>query len=144
VYRKLVHAATHGGSFAGGAEILAEQAELQVGVKRLWRAVKRIGEERVAEQQVAASVYDELSLPAQRHSPVDQVPQVACVQMDGGRLQLRNRHEEPAEGGEPASYWKEMKAGALVSMQSQSQAEDPCPELPATFVDPGKMREIAR
>ena len=127
-----------------GRGILAEQAELPVGVKRLWRAVQRIGEERVAEHQAAERAYDALPLPAQQQSPVQLVPQVACVQMDGGRLQLRDRHEEPAERAEPASYWKEMKAGALVSMQSQVQAEDPCPELPVTFVDPGKMREIAR
>jgi hypothetical protein len=29
-------------------------------------------------------------------------------------------------------------------MVSDRHAADPCPELPATFVDPGKMREIAR
>ena len=29
-------------------------------------------------------------------------------------------------------------------MASEVHAEDPCPELPATFADPGKMREIAR
>ena len=31
-----------------------------------------------------------------------------------------------------------------MSMTSEVHAADPCPELPATFVDPGKMREIAR
>jgi hypothetical protein len=139
-----VHAATHGGSFAAAAEILAEQAELSIPAKRLWRAVKRIGEERVAEQQSAERAYQELPLPAQQQSPVEQVPQVACVQMDGGRLQIRDRHAEPAERAASASYWKELKAGVLLSMQSQVREEDPCPELPATFVDPGKMAEIAR
>jgi hypothetical protein len=32
----------------------------------------------------------------------------------------------------------------LLSMTSQVQALDPCPELPATFADPAKMRQIAR
>jgi hypothetical protein len=30
-----------------------------------------------------------------------------------------------------------------MSMASEVHEEDPCPELPATFADPGKMREIA-
>jgi hypothetical protein len=144
VYRKLVHAATQGGSFANGAEILAEQAELTIGVKRLWRAVQRIGEERLTEEEAAARAYEELPLPAQQQSPVEQVPQVACVQMDGGRLQIRDRHQTPQERAADASHWREMKAGAMLSMQSQVAAEDPCPELPASFADPGKMREMAR
>ncbi len=31
-----------------------------------------------------------------------------------------------------------------MSMRSEVHVEDPCPELPATFADPGKMRAIAR
>lgn len=144
MYRKLVHAATQGGSFANGAEILAEQAELTIGVKRLWRAVQRIGVERLAEEEAAARAYEELPLPAQQQSPVEQVPQVACVQMDGGRLQIRDRHAPPPERTVDASHWREMKAGVLLSMQSQVVAEDPCPQLPASFADPGKLREMAR
>ena len=83
VYRKLVHAATQGGSFANGANILAEQAELEIGVKRLWRAVKRIGDERLAEEEAAAETYEELPLPAQQQSPVEQVPQVGCKYVIG-------------------------------------------------------------
>jgi hypothetical protein len=117
---------------------------LEIGVKRLWRAVQRIGEERLAEEAAAVKTYDQLPLPAQRESPVEQVPQVACVQMDGGRLQVRDRHESGDEREADATYWSEMKVGVLLSMQSQVGAVDPCPELPATFVDPGRMREIAR
>ena len=144
VYRKLVHAATQGGSFAGAAEILEEQAELTIGVKRLWRAVQRIGAERQAEEEAAAKAYENLPLPGQQQSPVEQVPQVACVQMDGGRLQIRDRHSPPQEPGAEGNHWRELKAGALVSMQSQSHAQDPCPDLHASFADPGKLREMAR
>lgn len=143
MYRKLVHAAVQGGSFAGGADILAEQAELEVGVKRLWRAVQRIGEERLAEEQVAVEAFEKLPLPAQQQSPVEQVPEVACVEMDGGRLQVRDRLEQRTEADPEATWWSEMKVGALTSMQSVVAAVDPCPDLPATFADPGKMRQIA-
>ncbi|MFZ0790963.1 MAG: hypothetical protein WAM94_15235 [Chromatiaceae bacterium] len=158
MYRRIVFAATQGVSFADAAEALSELGELQLLPKRVWRAAKRIGEERVEECRQAAERYVALPLPAQRESPRDQVPQVACVQMDGGRFQERARI--PAEPSAPASLagedcesaadsqneglWQEYKAGVLLSMTSAVHAQDPCPELPATFADPGKMREIAR
>jgi len=149
MYRRIVFAAAQGVSFKDASEALAELGELPLLPKRVWRAAKRIGEERVAECRAAASEFDQLPLPAQQHSPVAQVPRVACVQMDGGRFQQRARiaaetsavvdNESDRDG-----FWREYKAGVLMSMISDVRAEDPCPELPATFADPGKMREIAR
>lgn len=125
---------------------LQELVELKLPPKRVWRAAKRIGEERIAEQQAAAAEYQALPLPAQQLSPVAQVPPVACVQMDGGRYQERERVSEAtaetAASGD--SHWREFKAGCLLSMTSQVHATDPCPQLPETFKDPGKMRKIAR
>lgn len=158
MYRRIVFAAAQGVSFADAAEALAELGELKLLPKRVWRAAKRIGEERVEECREAATRYEELPLPAQRESPVAQVPAVACVQMDGGRFQERERiaSQTPApktlapENSESDidsnndGFWCEYKAGILMSMTSEEHATDPCPELPATFMDPGKMREIAR
>ncbi|MBC7856185.1 MAG: hypothetical protein IAF94_22365 [Pirellulaceae bacterium] len=157
MYRRIVFSAAQGVSFAEAAEALAELGELKLLPKRIWRAVQRIGEERVEECRAAAAKYEQLSLPARRQSPVEQVPRVACVQMDGGRFQKRERIAgetgsqrlagEPDESDSATAddgFWREYKAGVLLSMVSQTHALDPCPELPATFVDPGKMREIAR
>ena len=122
--------------------------------KRVWRAAKRIGQERIEECRAAASRYEKLSLPAQQRSPVSQVPSVACVQMDGGRFQQRERiplsgcdssaQDQRAADRQEDGLWKEYKAGVVLSMTSESHTEDPCPQLPATFADPGKMRQIAR
>jgi hypothetical protein len=157
MYRRIVFAAAQGVSFDEAAEALAELADLRLLPKRVWRAAKRVGEERVEECRKSAARFEELALPAQRESPVPQVPQVACVQMDGGRFQERERigskpplsqSSEPDESQDPASpsdgFWCEYKAGVLLSMISEEHAQDPCPDLPATFMDPGKMREIAR
>jgi hypothetical protein len=158
MYRRIVFAAAQGVSFADAAEALAELGELKLLPKRVWRAAKRIGEERVEECREAAARYEALPLPAQRQSPVAAVPSLACVQMDGGRFQERERivSETPVpktiaqekDDSDPESkddgYWCEYKAGILMTMTSEVHAADPCPELPATFVDPGKMREIAR
>lgn len=158
MYRRIVFAAAQGVSFADGAEALAELGELKLLPKRVWRAAKRIGKERVEECREAAAHYEALPLPAQRESPVPQVPAVACVQMDGGRFQERERiaskapapktrtpeNNESDTDSDKDGFWCEYKAGILMSMTSKEHAADPCPELPATFMDPGKMREIAR
>jgi hypothetical protein len=153
MYRRIVFAAAQAVSFRDAAEALAELCELKLPPKRVWRAAKRIGEERVQQCHQAATRYAELPLPAQRQSPREQVPQVACVQMDGGRFQQRERmtpqasaavSREPTAEVSDDSSWCEYKAGVLLSMVSQVHAEDPCPELPATFADPEKMRKIAR
>jgi hypothetical protein len=157
MYRRIVFAAAQGVSFEDAAEALAELADLELLPKRVWRAAKRIGEERVEECRKAAADFEKLALPAQRESPVSQVPHVACVQMDGGRFQERERigfkppgsmsseKQESQDLANPSEgFWREYKAGVLLSMISDEHATDPCPNLPATFIDPGKMREIAR
>ena len=151
VYRKIVHAAAKEPSFEAAVEDLREQAELHVGVKRVQRASRRIGQERMAEHQAAIDRYESLPLPARQQSPVEQVPQVACVQMDGGRFQLREPESEETgdetcaeEESSQHSHWREMKVGVMLSMSSPVSEADPCPELPATFADPGHMRKIAR
>lgn len=158
MYRRIVFAAAQGVSFADATEALAELGELKLLPKRVWRAAKGIGEERVEECRAAAARFEKLSLPAQRESPTAQVPRVACVQMDGGRFQERERgnsetrqpkiiaQEKNESNSDPKDdgCWCEYKAGLLMSMRSEVHVAEPCPELPATFVDPGKMREIAR
>jgi len=157
VYRRIVFAAAQGSSFGEASESLAELTELQLLPKRVWRAAKRIGEERIAETRQAVAEFEKLSLPARRQSPIEPVPGVVCVQTDGGRHQQRRRIVELAEATATASaeneavaeadsdgHWREYKVGVLTTMASEVHAEDPCPELPATFADRGKMREIAR
>ena len=138
-------AASKNVSCQDASQALAELGEVLLPPKRVWRAAKRIGEERRAEEQAAAANYQALPLPAQQLSPVPQVPPVACVQMDGGRYQARARVPEVTAETVTAddNHWREFKAGCLLSMTSQVHATDPCPQLPETFTDPGKMRKIA-
>ncbi len=141
----MVFAATQCGSFSEAERALEELASLSVQAKRIWRATQRAGEQRLAEQQRAAQAYDALPLPSRQLSPVAEVPQVACVMMDGGRFQRRERQPSRVkQEAENATCWREMKVGCLVSMAGESSTEDPCPQLPATFADPGRMREIAQ
>ena len=138
-----MYAGTQATSFPQGSRDLKELAELDVSPERVRRTTERIGAERVAERDAQAAAYEALSIPAQRAVPADQpTPAVACVQMDGGRLQYFDRAEP--QRNEDDTFWREMKVGCLWSMTSKVSAEDPCPQLPASFVDPERMRRMVR
>lgn len=141
--KKVVYAGTQAASFPQGSRDLKELAELEVSPERVRRATERIGDERVAERDAQAAAYEALPIPARRTVPADQpTPAVACVQMDGGRLQFFDRAEP--QRNEDDTFWREMKVGCLWSMTSKVSAEDPCPQLPASFVDPERMRKMVR
>ena len=141
--KKIVYAGTQAASFPQGSRDLKELAELEVSSERLRRATERIGDERVAERDAQAAAYEAMPIPERRTVPSDQpTPAVACVQMDGGRLQLFDRADP--QRNEDDTFWREMKVGCLWSMASEVSAEDPCPQLPALFVDPERMRRMVR
>jgi hypothetical protein len=143
----MVYAGSHASSFEQASQDLKEEAELEISAQRIMRATKRIGGERVAEREAQVSVWEELPLLAQHESPRAQVPSVACVEMDGGRIQIRERKEEEVPDtacSEKGRFWRETKVGCLLSIVSPTSPADPCPEIPRIFVDPRKIGQIAR
>jgi hypothetical protein len=143
----MVYAGSHASSFQQASRDLKEEAELEISEQRIMRATKRIGRERVAQRDVQTQAWSELSLPEQQHaSPQAQVPQVACVEPDGGRLQIRDRKasEEGRCRTKRAGFWREDKVGCLLSMASEVCEEDPCPQIPESLLDLGRIRQIAR
>jgi len=146
VLRKMVYAGSHARSFQQASQDLKEEAELDISDQRIMRATKRIGQERVAQREAQTSAWAELPLPQQQRSPSEQVPQLACVEMDGGRLQIRHRQasEEERQRTRKAGFWREDKVGCLMSMTSEVCEEDPCPQIPKTLVDVARMRQISR
>jgi hypothetical protein len=146
VLRKVVYAGSHASSFQQAGRDLKEEAELDISDQRIMQATKRIGQERVAQRDVQTKDWEQLPLPEQQASPREQVPQVACVEMDGGRLQIRDRKPSEAERQrtKKAGFWREDKVGCLLSMTSAISEEDPCPQIPETLVDCERMRKISR
>lgn len=142
-WKKVVYTGTQATSFPQGARDLKELAELDVSPERVRRATERIGDERVAERDAQAAAYEALPIPERRKAPADRpTPAVACVQMDGGRAQVFDRAEP--QRNEDNTFWREVKVGCLWSMTSQVSVEDPCPQLPASFVDPERMQRMVR
>jgi hypothetical protein len=139
--KKVVHSAACSASFRQASDDLLALAEVKVSAARVRRAAERVGGERVGQSRAAAEAYGKLSLPAQRETPGPPAPPVACIQADGGRIQIRPRAAEPRAQD---SWWRETKVGCLLSMTSDTHVEDPTPTLPAAFVDPRRMAKITR
>jgi hypothetical protein len=142
--KKVVYAGAQATSFVQATKALEALAERAVSRERVQRWTKRVGEERDAEAGQQAAAYQALPLPERRRSPHDQVPQVACVEMDGGRLQIRQRLGQHATEDRSSGYWRESLVGCLLSMTSLEHESDPCPSIPSTFVDPQRMSDLCR
>jgi hypothetical protein len=140
---KVVYAGSQSASFVQATKDLAALAELPVSRERVQRWTKRIGRERVAETEAQAAAYQQLALPARLASPTAQVPPVACVMADGGRIQIRER-AAPSGRENATGYWRETLVGCCLSMTSQTQTADPCPTIPPPFVDPPRIAQLAR
>lgn len=141
--QKILHSAVHARSFQQAAGDLAELSECGVSAERVRRLAEKIGQERVAEREAEADRFLELPLPQQQLSPVALAPRVACVQMDGGRAQIRERDNSSPRDAQ-CGFWREIKVGDLRTFASETRVDDPCPELPATFLSRERMSAIAR
>jgi hypothetical protein len=157
--RKLVRAGTKNPSFAQGSEDLRDYLNLAVDPKQVERVTERIGAARCAERDADVARYVSLPLAERKDQPVGvAAPALAVVSVDGGRLQIRSARtatapaadgvavEEalPPDDQHRGTHWREDKIGLLMTMTSQEQARDPCPQVPTAFVDPTRITKLAR
>jgi hypothetical protein len=184
VLRKIVYAGSNQPSFQRASEALRILAEVAVPIKQVERLTEQIGQERRDERAAVVTAYLARPLAQREEAPPGVLsPQLAVVEMDGGRLQIRTPDAEPeptAEAGpaatadpllasvspqasEPsasaipggasarpsdraarAKHWREDKVGCLLEMTSAVHDRDPCPEIPAVFVDPLGALQLAQ
>ena len=151
--------------------MLEHLADLPIDPKQVERLTEGIGDERLAQRNAATAAFEALPLVEKFTAPPGVTPpELAVVMVDGGRLQILERgaataqspgdrptasgplapavaspepdwEEEPAP---PKGHWREDKVGLLLSMQSEAQAADPCPDIPASFLDVVRIPELAR
>jgi hypothetical protein len=123
-------------SFADASGDLRELAGLRISATHLQRLAGRIGKEwqDLREQQVEA--FKEGRLGVEHAQP----PQVAVVQVDGGRLQTR---EDEAGRGVHGRRWRESKAACCQTMTSSCHSADPQPQPPSKFLDPAEAARLA-
>jgi hypothetical protein len=128
VLRKIEYAGANGASFAQASETLLALAEFSISSKHVQRISERLGAERRAlqDQQVAQFKVDRLE-PRYQDTPA-----VAVVQVDAGKLQLREASGTP---GVRNPHWGDTKVACLVSYAAQELPIDPQPKPPAAFLD---------
>ena len=151
---KVVRAGTKNSSFAQGSEDLLDYLQLEVDPKQVERVTERIGAERCDQRDAEVERYMSLPLVERKDKPKGVVaPALAVVSVDGGRLQIRGEPKVSATGEKEASaaddahkgkHWREDKIGLLMTMKSEEQPSDPCPEVPSGFVDPTRIAKLAR
>jgi hypothetical protein len=160
---KIVYAGTNNTSYEQGDADLRALADLTtVGSKQVRRVNKLIGSERCVERDDAVVKYQALPLVQRKETPPGvTVPTVAVVEVDGGRLQIFDRSSNAEAAESPASdpkstddhpeeradngrHWREDKIGLLMTMTSEVQTTDPCPEIPPNFVNPLRIMKLAR
>lgn len=154
--QKIVYAGVKNSSFACASEDVAELMDLEVGAKQIERMTEQTGDERCAERDAAVAHY--VSLPLMERKDKQEgvaAPEVAVVGVDGGRVQvlehgasaITSEIEEvlpPEDEKHRGTHWREDKIGLLMTMTSQEEDSDPCPEVPTAFIDPTRILKLTR
>ena len=140
--QKLIHAAVHNTSFEDAEREVAELAEVRVSAERIRRLTGKIGGERLEQREKQMEAFAKLPIPERRVSPILPAPQVACVQMDGGRVQYRERNQPRPASRE--KFWREVKVGDLRTFLSEISEVDPSPIIPEVFLSRRRMEKIVR
>ena len=168
--QKITYAGTACRSFAGASAALHHLADLTVDPKQVERVTEGIGAERVAEREAQTAAFQALPLVEKFRVPPGQAaPDRAVVMADGGRLQILDRSppaapppvaarlaagsESAAAAADPgwdeepppaAGPWREAKVALLLTMKSTVATGDPCPDIPAGFLDVVRIPKLAR
>jgi hypothetical protein len=138
VIDKLVDAGGSEPSYKEAARVVKKQAGIIVRPMQIARLVQMVGEELLEQREAQANEHRLRKLPA----PIDQPPvQIACVEVDGGRILTR----APDQGrGVHDEAWKESKVAALWKMTGPEFDHDPAPEPPECFRDADHVRKLVK
>jgi hypothetical protein len=112
-------------------------AGVEISARHVERLAHEIGKEMAQKQEDQALKRRRRQLPARVATP----PQVAAVEVDGGRLRTRATGCGP---GVHQAQNKEDKIACLVSLHSERQQQDPQPEPPESFTQPRRVQRLVR
>ena len=133
---KIVSANGEHKSLGKAQKMLRKLAEISVSIPLIEDYTGEIGGELSAHLKQQAEDHAAGTLRSEHAEP----PRVVAVSVDGGRIMTR------AEGTrgvhEPA--WKETKNACLLTMSSETLAEDPHPQLPTCFQQQAYVEKLVR
>jgi hypothetical protein len=134
---KITFAGTSHKSGAKAARALSKLASLKISAVEVMRITQQIGTELLQSREHQAALHQRRELPSTSAAPVE----IACVEVDGGRM--RTRAPETGRGVHDQK-WKETKVAALWKMEGKTFDNDPHPEPPRCFLDPVHVPKLVR
>ncbi|GIW98867.1 MAG: hypothetical protein KatS3mg111_2200 [Pirellulaceae bacterium] len=116
-------------SYAIAAKLIRKFLNIPISAKQVSELTTLVGRQLRASRDERTERWKNRSL-SQPKNEVLPTPQLACVQIDGGRMQTRQ-----AGGGHGVfdPHWRETKNASFHRMATKTYASDPCPELPECF-----------
>jgi hypothetical protein len=134
---KICREAARSTSFDGAAESLYDLAEVNFSGRQVGRIALEVGEQLRESRDQQVDDFQSHHLVAE----TDVAPKLAVVSLDGGRYQTRSQGQGRGIH-DPA--WREDKVADLVTMSTQSHADDPHPELPRCFTQKKAVVELVQ
>jgi hypothetical protein len=135
VKAKAVSAAATSKSFAQAQSQLDTLGEITMSDRHLGRLAREAGQTLLGEQRERAERHARKELPIE----VENLPELAVVETDGGRIRTRQEGQGP---GTHAPAWRESKTALFQRMTSETHADDPCPELPDFLKNRKHIRQL--
>lgn len=125
-------------SFPSAAKLMSKLVNVNISAKQLNLMTTLVGSE-LQEVRDARTEAWRNRLLTQPKTVADPVPQLACVQSDGGRMQTRTVGRG---SGVHDPHWRETKNAGFFRMATQTHQDDPCPELPNCFSTRKNMGQL--
>jgi len=139
VLEKKVLAAAYAPSYTVGELMLRKIGNIPITSRGLNKTAVKIGTEMVAQRDARIEAYFQQPLPRRKQAEPTTPIALACVSIDGGRMQTR---DEGCGRGVHHPHWRETKNALFLRMKSDSFVCDPHPDLPACFADRTRMKSL--
>jgi hypothetical protein len=138
VLERIVVAGGMAKSFDHARELLKLIGEIDVSSRQANNLTVLVGQELAVQRDRQTAAYADQPLP-RAVTRVASSPQLACIEVDGGRMQTRTADQGPGVHEAPG---RETKTAGFFRMKTASHAEDPHPELPRCFADRQRMKGL--
>jgi hypothetical protein len=138
VLEKKMLAVAYAPSYSIGELVLRKIGGIELTGRGLNKTAVKIGLEMVAQRDARTEAYFHQPLPRQ-HARAKTPIALACVSVDGGRMQTR---DEGVGKGVHHPHWRENKNALFLRMKSDCFACDPHPDLPVCFANRERMKSL--